>query len=271
MGRSVKYVNRLKKLYGKANFLVKLAKFPLIKRWVRKQVQNDTLFYLTKDTVIPVDQEVQTPDDIILPSKIVEHFIKKANNIWIMDFCICREGAECENYPRDLGCIFMGDAVLNINPEFGKLVSKKEALEHVEKCREAGLVHTIGRNKLDAVWLGAWPEEKLLTICNCCECCCISQYVAKLGPKIGKAAVKLPGVSVNVSGNCLGCGICAKDVCLFEAIKLKQKKAVINQDKCRACGRCIEVCPQKAISLTIENQRFIHDTIERVDALVDIS
>ena len=43
MPRSVKYVNRLKKLYSKAGFLTKFAKLPLIKRWVRKQTQNDLL------------------------------------------------------------------------------------------------------------------------------------------------------------------------------------------------------------------------------------
>lgn len=270
MPRSVKFVNRLKKLYSKAGFLTKLAKLPLIKRWVRKQTQNDLLFYVTKDTVIPVNQEIEKPDDLILPSKIVEYFIEKSNHRWIMNFCICREGADCKKYPHELGCLFMGEAVNGINPEFGRLVSKEEALEHIKKCREAGLVHTIGRNKLDAVWLDAWPENKLLTVCNCCECCCISQYVAKLGPKISKAAVRLPGVNVVVTDKCVGCGLCTKDICLFNAISLEGKKAVINEN-CRACGRCISICNNKAIELVIDDMDFISKTIATIDGLVDLT
>jgi len=268
-GRSLKYVNRLKKLYGHANFLTKLAKFPLIKKWVEKQVKNDELIYLTKDKVIEINQEVVKPEDMILPSKVVEHFINKANYRWLMNFCICREGNGCEKYPKDLGCLFMGEAVLNINPEIGKLVSKEEALKHVEACREAGLIHTIGKNKLDAVWLGVGPEEKLLTVCNCCECCCITQYIAKLGAKVRKVAHKMPGVVVKSNDNCKGCGLC-ESVCIFNAIDLIDKKAQINEE-CRGCGRCVDICPQNAIDLTIEDDQFIQKSIERIDELVEIT
>ena len=70
----------------------------------------------------------------------------------------------------------MGEAAHGINPQLGRKVSKEEALEHLKKCREAGLVHVIGRNELDALWLGVRPGYKLLTVCNCCHCCCITRY-----------------------------------------------------------------------------------------------
>jgi len=256
-------------MYKHANFLTKLAKFPLIKKWVEKQVKNDELIYLTKDKAIEINQEVEKPEDMILPSKVVEYFINKANYHWVMNFCICREGASCEKFPKELGCLFMGEAVLNINPEIGRLVSKEEALEHVKACREAGLVHTIGKNKLDAYWLGVSPEYKLLTVCNCCECCCISQYVAKLGAKIRKVAHKMPGVMVNVVDTCIGCGLC-ESVCIFNAIEIEDKKAQINEE-CRGCGRCVSICPQKAIILTLNDDQFIQKTVDRINELVDVS
>jgi len=267
-GRSIKFVNRLKKLYRHANSLTKIAKFPLIKKWVEKQVRNDELIYLTKDKVIEINQEVEKPEDMILPSKIVEYFINKSNYHWIMNFCICREGADCKNYPKDLGCLFMGEAVLNINPKIGRLVSKEEALQHVNACREAGLVHTIGRNKLDSFWLGVGPENKLLTVCNCCECCCITQHVAKLGAKVRKVAHKMPGVVVKTTDKCKGCGLC-QSVCIFNAIELIDEKAQINEE-CRGCGRCVDICPQKAIALTIEDEQSIQKSIGRIDELVDV-
>jgi len=74
-----------------------------------------------------------------------------------MDWCICRKSTKCEDYPIELGCLFLGEATLKIDPRLGHRATKQEALEHVQKCRDAGLVHLIGRNKLDSVWLNAQP------------------------------------------------------------------------------------------------------------------
>jgi hypothetical protein len=90
-----------------------------------------------------------------------------------MNTCLCRDAKQCKDYPIDLGCLFLGEAALGINPRLGRGVTKREALEHIRRCREAGLVHLIGRNKLDTVWLGVGPGDKLLTICHCCPCCCL--------------------------------------------------------------------------------------------------
>ena len=46
---------------------------------------------------------------------------------------------------------------------------------------------------------------------------------------------------------CNGCGACA-DVCPVSAIKIEQKKAIVN-DECVDCGACINECPNEAISL----------------------
>jgi len=47
----------------------------------------------------------------------------------------------------------LGEAAMRIDSKLERKVTKEEALLHVEKCREAGLVHLMGRNKLDTVWL----------------------------------------------------------------------------------------------------------------------
>lgn len=45
---------------------------------------------------------------------------------------------------------------------------------------------------------------------------------------------------------CIACGVCA-DVCSENAISM-DKVAVIDNLKCIGCGMCVEVCPQGAIA-----------------------
>lgn len=47
--------------------------------------------------------------------------------------------------------------------------------------------------------------------------------------------------------NCLSCGIC-RDVCRFDAIKIKDDKYFADPISCEGCGVCVWSCPHKAIS-----------------------
>ena len=47
---------------------------------------------------------------------------------------------------------------------------------------------------------------------------------------------------------CIGLGTCVKK-CAFNAIKIENGVAVVEYEKCRACGVCVESCPQKIIRL----------------------
>ena len=50
---------------------------------------------------------------------------------------------------------------------------------------------------------------------------------------------------------CTGCTLCL-NVCPFDAIRIMDKKAVINYDKCTLCGACVPACKFKAILLQKE-------------------
>ncbi len=275
MAKPVWFVNLLKKAFPKRKFLARLTKVPLLGRLVDKMLfEGDDVMYLPKDSVaqktIQIGKKLDRPEEAALPSQIVHHFIEKANYHWIMNFCICRDAAKCEDYPIEYGCLFMGEAAEGINPKLGRRVSKEEAHEHVKRCGEAGLVHMIGRNKLDTSWLGVSPGDKLLTVCNCCPCCCLWKMLPYIKPEIGRKIAKMPGVNVRVTDACVGCGTCIdEDICFVEAITMVNGKAVIS-DACRGCGRCVEVCPNDAIELTIDNKEFIGISIDRVSSLVDV-
>ncbi len=50
---------------------------------------------------------------------------------------------------------------------------------------------------------------------------------------------------------CIGLGDCVK-VCDFDAIKVVDGVAIVDRDKCTACGKCVAACPNKLISITSE-------------------
>ena len=271
MSRPIWFVKLIQKFFPLRFTLARLTRIPLVGRITdRLLFEGDDIIYLPQDRVIPVNQSLDRPGEMVLPSQVVEHFIEKASYHWIMDFCICRDSMGCKDYPIDLGCLFLGEAVLGINPRLGRRVTKAEALEHVRRCREAGLVHLIGRNKLDTVWLGVGPGDKLLTICNCCPCCCLWRVLPHIAPQIGTKTTRMPGVTVTVTDRCVGCGTCTQDVCFVDAIRLVNGRAVIN-DECRGCGRCVDVCPEQAIEITIVNDQFVEESISRLSSLVDVS
>ncbi len=271
MARPAWLVELIKRNFSKRFAIGKMMKVPVVGPLIKKVFfGGDDVIFLPKDQVVAVNQHVTHKGQMVLPSQVVEHFIEEASFRWLMNFCICRSASTCKDYPIKLGCLFLGEAARGINPQFGRPVTKEEALDHVRRCREAGLLHMIGRNKLDELWLGVKPGEKLLTICNCCPCCCLHKVLPFLPTEVGAMFTKMPGVTVTVDvDKCKGCGTCTRGVCFTGAIQLHNNKSIISKE-CRGCGRCVEICPQKAISLSISDPTFVETSIARVSRVVDV-
>jgi coenzyme F420 hydrogenase subunit beta len=85
---------------------------------------------------------------------------------------------------------------------------------------------------------------------------------APSGPA-GRGARTSLDVSVTVkAGTCIGCGTCAA-ACASDAITCEWTRRgefvpSIAGDRCRACGRCLEVCPQSPATLSAEAERICH-------------
>ncbi len=264
------FVSLLKTFFPYRKSIARLSRLPVIGLMIDQVVfRNDDMVYLPKDRVV-IREAIEQPGSVVLPSSIVEHFIEKADYHWIMNKCICREGDDCQDYPHDLGCIFLGEAATRIDLRLGHPATKEEALEHARKAREAGLVHLIGRDRLDTLWMGVGPSEKLMTICNCCPCCCLFRILPDLTPTISQRIKRLPGVEVWVGAECNGCGKCVRTGCFVDAITMVDGKARIS-DACRGCGRCVEVCPTQAIHLRITDESYLANTIRRISRVVDVN
>jgi ferredoxin len=289
VSRPLWLVEFLKRVYPARYLVAQATRIPVLgKALGRFFFDGDNMVYLPRDGVVQsspashgspervvrVQQAIDVQEDVVLPSQVVDHFIEQASDLWIMDACICRQSEECEDYPTDLGCLFMGRAVKEINPALGRRVTREEAKAHVRRCREAGLVHVIGRNKLDSMWLGAGPGHQLLTVCNCCPCCCLFGVLPHLDEPLRDKITRLPGVEVRVTDRCVGCGACTRDVCFVDAIQLDAAsvdgRARIGKG-CVGCGRCVDACPQQAIVVSGANGRLVRDAIAHLAPSIDVT
>jgi len=125
--------------------------------------------------------------------------------------------------------IVKGSAPVNSCPVGGEITSRKIAFimetKVTDQRKMAAYVHCQGNS--DVV-----KEEYEYTGV---ENCLMMAYVPNQGPKA-------------CNYGCLGFGSCVK-VCPFDAIHIVKRIAVVDKKKCRACKKCIAVCPKKLISL----------------------
>ncbi len=125
--------------------------------------------------------------------------------------------------------IAKGEAAVNACPVGGDAVGKKIAeimgVEAESGTRMTAFVHCQGdceKTSKDYEYYGI-------------EDCRMLQFVPNGGAK-------------SCNYGCLGYGTCAK-VCPFDAIHVLNGVAVVDKEKCKACGKCIAVCPKNLISL----------------------
>jgi ferredoxin len=260
MSRPQWQVKLIQMFFGGIFLFARATRLPVIGSWIYR-----ALFDKDDITFIPVNESLQHPEHVALPSDIVRHFIMKAEHIWIKDSCVCRSAEGCRNYPVDLGCIYLGGPVLKFNSGLGRMATAEEALDHLQRCADAGLVHMIGLNRMDSLMLGCAPSDTLMTICNCCECCCFFRILPDLHGPIKQKIRGLPCVDISVAEGCTGCGKCAA-ACFVQAISIAGGKARINDD-CIRCGKCVRACGAGSIKMRITDPVFVDNSIGRITAV----
>jgi len=237
--------------------------------------EDDDMIVVPKDKVATrtIETNIEIEDageSTVLPSDVVKNLIRRADDIFVMNFCLCRKSNKCEEYPVDHGCVFMGKGVHKIPPEFGHLATPEEACAYIDECGELGFVHIIGRNKLDSIWLGTGDKKDLMTICNCCPCCCLWNMTRNISDEIGGLFKRMDGVEVTLDADkCIQCGSCS-EICFTKAVKINDGRFEIDQNLCRGCGRCAEGCPADAITVTYD-EGAIEGITERIGSLVKLS
>lgn len=265
MGRPFWQVKWIKRFWPTRFMSARAARIPPLGRWMEKN-----LLHGDRMTQIPIHQDIQGADaSVALPLAVLEEFVREASHRVIMHQCICRDNNRCRDYPTYSGCVFLGDAARAINPRLGRPAGVEETLGHIRDAIQAGLVPFTGRNKLDTVWLGVGPGDRLLTVCLCCPCCCLYNVYPHLPDPLRKTVEKMDGLEIRVSEDCTGCGLC-ETVCISQAIRVSGARAEIDDDRCIGCGRCADQCPEHAVLMRFTRQDFVEASKKRIRAVVDV-
>jgi len=244
MGRPRWQIKIITYFWPLKTFLARMVGWPLIGRWLRSTFRGDRANY------VPVKVDVPAPGSIPLPSQVAEKIIAESSYRFILHQCLCRTLEPCQHYPRESGCLFLGEGAREIAPELGREATVEEALAHHRQALALGLIPLVGKLRWDSIWLGVKRAEQLLTICHCCDCCCYFRLYRYLPREAARGLQKLEGLEIQVATErCDGCGICVER-CFIKSMTLQDGKAVVGEN-CRGCGRCAIVCPKQAVKILL--------------------
>jgi len=94
-------------------------------------------------------------------------------------------------------------------------------------------------------------------LCSGCDTISKKKFDYK-GIEDCKAASMIQGGDKACDKGCLGYGTCL-EVCNFDAIRIEDGIAVIDPEKCTACGLCLEACPKDVIEWVPYEQEVVVD------------
>ncbi|MEN6473554.1 MAG: 4Fe-4S binding protein [Syntrophaceae bacterium] len=219
-------------------------------------------------TYLPINEGLAA-EGMPTPPDIIADFIKRTPYRVIMNNCLCRTARDCQDYPLDLGCLFMGHSALALPERISRRVDAPEALRHLDRAVEAGLVPLVGKVRFDNFAFLIPDEKKLLSVCFCCPCCCMMAYYRHIPPlQLDTVFPRLEGLTIEVTDACQGCGTCAQH-CYVKAIHVENGRAV-HSATCRGCGRCARFCPHGAVRITLAKPDYHQEVLQRINAAVDI-
>ncbi|TFG02667.1 MAG: 4Fe-4S dicluster domain-containing protein [Promethearchaeota archaeon] len=197
---------------------------------------------------IPIGQSVEHEQNIANYDDLRNIIENSGGPIGLAE-CICRKSKDILGDPckktdmREICFSFRSAAEMYHEKGLARLISKKEALDILEKVEEAGLVLQPGNS------------QRPMCICCCCGCCCEVLTNQKKFDEPSRFFATNFQAEVD-SELCIGCGICV-DRCNMDAITIVDDKSEIEKGRCIGCGACVPTCPQDAISLRKKEETIV--------------
>lgn len=232
---------------------VKFSRIPVIgHRFARflvgKTYHGKTMTTEEAKSLLSVEKSIPLKDlgERVIPFPTARQFMLDTPlDIAVME-CPCRKTREKPCLPLDV-CLAVGqpfvDFVLEHNPGKSRRITKEEAVKIIEEEHERGHVHT--------AWFKDATADRFWAICNCCKCCCASTDLRKVNIDLIIPSGYIARIDEKL---CNSCTKCIKK-CMFDALILGQNSVELVWDKCKGCGVCVDVCPQKAITLIRDEKK----------------
>ncbi len=190
--------------------------------------------------VVPVSTQVKE-DLHVHRYEDIRRMVDEAKSFMLQD-CMCRTeqgllGNRCK-YPLDVCLNFSNEEnAYERYPQLGKIISKKEAFEAIDRAEEAGLVH-----------LTYNYGEGQDFVCACCPCCCGMLRAVKEF-NIPTAIARSNFRAAIDQESCTACGVCKDERCPMDAIVEDAGEYRVLEERCIGCGACAPTCPVEAITL----------------------
>ncbi len=235
---------------------------PFVKKYNKHPVWK-WLFYpifmrpYTELSNIPLNIEVESQGKSAMPRRIIKRLLTELDDKFVFDKCLCREGRN-DKY-QDIGCFCLGPAAKRLHPSHGRFVTTEEALKHLDRAAEAGLVACFAHAWIDPLMFGTRFKD-LMFICLCDNECGYRADLKVRGPALEGVYQKLPGLSIVMDEEkCVGCGTCV-EACFLGNISVVDGKAK-HGPSCSGCGKCVEVCPNKAVTMNIVDEEVLYQQL----------
>jgi len=211
------------------------------RRWLADRYHGKVLTSELARKLIVMEHPIQRRDlERVLPYRTARQLIVQTPLEVVVYECPCRLSRTVHCQPTQV-CMIAGqpfaDLVLEHHPHTSRRLSRDEALALLQAEHERGHVHI--------AWFKNACLDRFFAICNCCSCCCggIDAMLHYGIPMVTSSGF----VALVDAQKCRACGKC-ESVCPFAAVHVSEH-AEVDAARCQGCGICVSRCGTGALSL----------------------
>lgn len=194
----------------------------------------------TARQLVSINEEIRMDnlEQVIPFEKARDIILKNPDHIVVID-CPCRKGMKDPCLPLDV-CLIIGEPFASFVLDHHPDSSRAITSAKAQEIleQESRRGHVSHAFFKDAVL------NRFYAICNCCSCCCGAMKAHRNGTPM----IISSGFVCNVNEEkCTACGDCVEH-CQFAAISLNGRLSCAAE-LCMGCGVCVEHCSHEALSL----------------------